>query len=62
MPCYGYIGEVVKASFSSYIYTSNLLHKPILTAYPCLNRLIHISILLGYIDSVVDKVLILPLR
>ena len=40
----------------------NLLYKPILTAYPCLNRLTRASVLLGYIDSVVDKVLILPPR
>ena len=47
---------------SSYPYTPDLLHKPILTACPCLNRLTRASVLLGYTDSVVDKVLILPLR
>ena len=40
----------------------NLLYKPILIAYPYLDRPIRISVLLGYTDSVVDKVLILPLK
>ena len=40
----------------------DLLHKPILTACPCLNRPTRASILSGYTDSVVDKVLILPPR
>ena len=47
---------------SSYLYTPDLLYKPILTAYPCLNRLTHIFVLLGYTDSVINKVLILSLR
>src|SRR6266567_8181570 len=47
---------------SSYLYTPDLLYKPILIAYPCLNKLIYVSVLLGYIDSVIDKVLILPLK
>ena len=47
---------------SSYPYAPDLLHKPILTACPCLNRLTRASILSGYTDSVIDKVLILPLR
>jgi len=38
----------------------DLLHKPILTACPCLNRPTRASVLSGYTDSVVDKVLILP--
>ena len=37
----------------------DLLHKPILTACPCLNRPTHASVLLGYIDSVTSEVLIL---
>ena len=40
----------------------NLLYKPIFIACPCLNRLICVFVLSGYIDSVVDKVLILFLR
>ena len=51
---------VDKASY--YLYIPNLLYKPILTAYPYLNRLIYIFVLLGYINSVINKVLILPLR
>ena len=47
---------------SSYPYTPDLLYKPILTAYPCLNRPTRASVLLGYIDSVINKVLILPPR
>ena len=62
VPYYGYIREVVKASSSSYMYAPNLLYKPILIAYPYLNKLTRISVLLGYIDSIINKVLILPLR
>ena len=40
----------------------DLLHKPILTACPCLNRLTRASVLLGYTDSIINKVLILFLR
>ena len=47
---------------SSYPYAPDLLHKPILTACPCLNRLTRASVLLGYTDSVINKVLILPLK
>ena len=47
---------------SSYPYAPDLLYKPILTAYPYLNRLTRVSVLLCYIDSVVNKELILPLR
>ena len=47
---------------SSYLCAPDLLHKPILTACPCLNRPTRASILSGYTDSVVDKVLILPLK
>ena len=57
-----YIKEVVKASSSSCIYAPNLLYKPILIAYPYLNKLIRVPILLSYIDSIINKVLILPLR
>ena len=46
---------------SSYLCAPDLLYKPILTACPCLNRPTRASVLLGYIDSVVNKVLILPL-
>src|ERR1700679_519714 len=45
---------------SSYPCAPDLLHKPILTACPCLNRPTRASVLSGYTDSVVDKVLILP--
>ena len=62
VPCHGYAEEVVKASSSSCTCAPNLLHKPILTACPCLNRPTRASALLGYTDSVVDKVLILPPR
>ena len=37
----------------------DLLHKPILTACPCLNRPTRASVLLGYTDSVTSEVLIL---
>ena len=47
---------------SSYPYAFDLLHKPILTACLCLNRPTRASVLSGYTDSVIDKVLILPLR
>ena len=47
---------------SSCPYAPDLLHKPILTAYPCLDRPTRASVLSGYIDSIVDKVLILPPR
>ena len=47
---------------SSYLYVPDLLYKPILTACPCLNRPTRASVLLGYTDSVINKVLILPLR
>ena len=47
---------------SSYPCASNLLHKPILTACPCLNRPTRASVLSGYTDSVINKVLILPLK
>ena len=45
---------------SSYPCAPDLLHKPILIACPCLNRPTRASVLSGYTDSVVDKVLILP--
>ena len=47
---------------SSYLCAPDLLHKLILTACPCLNRPTRASVLLGYTDSVINKVLILPLR
>ena len=47
---------------SSYPCAPDLLYKPILIACPCLNRPTRASVLSGYIDSVVNKVLILPLR
>ena len=47
---------------SSYPCVPDLLHKPILTACLCLNRLIRASVLLGYTDSVINKKLILFLR
>ena len=47
---------------SSYLYVPDLLYKPILTACLCLNRLIRVFVLLGYTDSVINKVLILPLK
>ena len=37
----------------------DLLHKPILTTYLCLNKPTCIFVLLGYTDSVTSKVLIL---
>jgi hypothetical protein len=62
VPCHGYAGEVVKASSSSCTCAPDLLYKPILIAYPYLNRPTRVSVLSGYTDSVVNKVLILPLR
>ena len=50
------------AKTSHCLYAPDLLHKPILTACPCLNRPTHASVLSGYTDSIVDKVLILPPR
>ena len=47
---------------SSYPCAPDLLHKPIFTACPCLNRPTRASVLSGYTDSVIDKVLILPPR
>ena len=47
---------------SSYLCAPNLLYKPILIAYLCLNRLTRVFVFLGYIDSVINKVLILLLR
>jgi len=47
---------------SSYPCAPDLLHKPILAACPCLDKLTRASVLSGHTDSVVDKVLILPLK
>ena len=47
---------------SSYLCAPDLLHKPILIACPCLNRPTRTSVFLGYTDSIINKVLILPLR
>ena len=45
---------------SSYPCVPDLLHKPILTSCPCLDRPTRASVLSGYTDSVINKVLILP--
>ena len=58
-PIYFHSSQLAKTSHC--LYTPDLLHKPILTAYPCLDRLIHASVLLGYTDSVISEVLILLL-
>ena len=47
------------AKTSHCLYTPDLLHKPILTAYPYLDRLTRASVLSGYTDSVISEVLIL---
>ena len=47
---------------SSYLCAPDLLYKPILTAYPCLNRLTRASVLSGYTNNIINKVLILPLK
>jgi hypothetical protein len=47
---------------TSYPCVPDLLYKPILTACPCLDRPTRASVLSGYTDSVVGKVLILPPR
>ena len=56
-PIYFHSSQPAKTSHC--LYTPDLLHKPILTAYPCLDRLTRASVLLGYIDSVTSEVLIL---
>ena len=55
-----YSSQPAKTSYC--LYAPDLLYKPILTAYPYLNRPTRASVLSGYTDSVVDKVLILPPR
>ena len=58
-PIYFYSSQPAKTSHC--LYAPDLLYKPILIAYPCLNRPIYVSVLLGYIDSITSKVLILLL-
>ena len=58
-PIYFYSSQPAKTSH--YLYIPDLLYKPILIAYPYLDRLIRASVLLGYIDSITSEVLILLL-